>query len=419
MDVTVFGATGFTGKRVVKKLTEVAPPSIRIAVAGRDRAKLSALVQECNEAISEVTVADVDQPESLLEMARSTRVLINCVGPYRFWGEAVVKACVEGGAHYLDVSGEPEFIEKMEYKYHDLAQRAGVFVASAVGFDSVPADMGTIFTVHQFQSPSVASSVASFLTVNAGPSGYVGHYPTWQSAVLGVSAVQELRALRSKAKSEGKALPPPKIPGPKPPRITAATFSKYMKAWALPFPGADASIVKRTQAFLASVGERAVHYNAMFTVSSRWSVFLFAFFGGLFQWLAGWNSWTRGLLLKYPKTFSNGLFSHEGPTEAMMSEASFSMTFVAKGYKDANTVSENAQPDFQVVARVSGPEIGYVATPIFASAAALTVLEEERTLGAGGVHTSGSLFGKSKYVDRLQDMGIKFEKVSEGAVSPF
>jgi short subunit dehydrogenase-like uncharacterized protein len=26
---------------------------------------------------------------------------------YRFYGEQVVKACVEGGAHHLDISGEP------------------------------------------------------------------------------------------------------------------------------------------------------------------------------------------------------------------------------------------------------------------------------------------------------------------------
>ena len=31
--------------------------------------------------------------------------VLNCVGPYRFYGEAVVKACVENGAHHVDISG--------------------------------------------------------------------------------------------------------------------------------------------------------------------------------------------------------------------------------------------------------------------------------------------------------------------------
>jgi hypothetical protein len=31
---------------------------------------------------------------------------LNCVGPYRFYGEDVVKACVENGAHHIDISGQ-------------------------------------------------------------------------------------------------------------------------------------------------------------------------------------------------------------------------------------------------------------------------------------------------------------------------
>ena len=27
---------------------------------------------------------------------------------YRFYGEQVVKACIENGAHHLDISGEPQ-----------------------------------------------------------------------------------------------------------------------------------------------------------------------------------------------------------------------------------------------------------------------------------------------------------------------
>lgn len=52
-------------------------------------------------------IADVADEKSLLDMAKSCRVLVNCVGPYRFYGEAVVKACVEAKTDYLDISGEP------------------------------------------------------------------------------------------------------------------------------------------------------------------------------------------------------------------------------------------------------------------------------------------------------------------------
>lgn len=52
--------------------------------------------------------ASCEDEQSLNEMAKHGRVVINCCGPYRFYGEPVVKACIENGTHYVDVSGEPE-----------------------------------------------------------------------------------------------------------------------------------------------------------------------------------------------------------------------------------------------------------------------------------------------------------------------
>ena len=54
-------------------------------------------------------------------MARQARVVLNCVGPYRFYGESVVEACVEAGCHHLDISGEPQYLEKMQLKYHQVS----------------------------------------------------------------------------------------------------------------------------------------------------------------------------------------------------------------------------------------------------------------------------------------------------------
>jgi short subunit dehydrogenase-like uncharacterized protein len=55
-----------------------------------------------------VIVADVEDETSLREMATQARVVVNCVGPYRFYGEAVVRVCIASGAHYVDVSAEPQ-----------------------------------------------------------------------------------------------------------------------------------------------------------------------------------------------------------------------------------------------------------------------------------------------------------------------
>ena len=64
----------------------------------------------------EVIKADFDNDESIKKMCDRAKLVINCVGPYRFFGEKIVKQCVSSGTHHVDVSGEPEvnnYLKKM------------------------------------------------------------------------------------------------------------------------------------------------------------------------------------------------------------------------------------------------------------------------------------------------------------------
>ena len=123
-------------------------------------------------------VCDSNDGSSLLTMARQARLVLNCVGPYRFYGESVVEACVEAGAHHLDISGEPQYLEKMQLKYHQvwniymgrvlslISQKAvenGVYVVGACGFDSIPADLGQICVRREMEGD--VNSVETYLEV--------------------------------------------------------------------------------------------------------------------------------------------------------------------------------------------------------------------------------------------------------------
>jgi short subunit dehydrogenase-like uncharacterized protein len=55
-----------------------------------------------------VVLADVRDASSLQNMASQAHVVVNCVGPYRLYGEAVVSACIASATHHVDVSGEPQ-----------------------------------------------------------------------------------------------------------------------------------------------------------------------------------------------------------------------------------------------------------------------------------------------------------------------
>lgn len=50
-------------------------------------------------------------------MCAQTKVVINCCGPYRLYGEPVVKAAVENKANYVDISGEPQARAKLFLSY--------------------------------------------------------------------------------------------------------------------------------------------------------------------------------------------------------------------------------------------------------------------------------------------------------------
>lgn len=301
----------------------------------------------------------------------------------------------------------------MEYKYNKLAQKTGALMASAAGFDSVVADMGVLFALQQFDPPAVPSAVESFLTLRTGKAGGKGHFPTWESAVLGFSSARELARLRKEVRGSGQTSPALQIPGAKPRPYSNATYDARVSAWAVPFPGSDASIVRRTQAMRGARGQAAVHYAAYFTVASRLWLILIGLLGFVFQALSR-RPWGRKLLLKYPAFFSLGMFTHAGPTEQQMATTSFSMTFFARGYAQGPPASSNAAPDTEIVTRIIGPEPGYVATPILLVECAMALLQlQDVNPPAGGVYTVGSLLENSSLIERLQQSGVSFDLVSK------
>jgi short subunit dehydrogenase-like uncharacterized protein len=145
--------------------------------------------------------------------------------------------------------------------------------------------------------------------------------------------------------------------------------------------------------------------------------------GGAVMGLAGYE-WGRSVLLQYPEFFSFGLFSHAGPTPQQLRETSFNMTFRATGCKkktgdgsddgtDAARVTKAEEEEVIMKASVSGPEPGYVATPIIFIVVAKTLISEygssKANMPRGGVYTPAAAFRTSPtIIQNLVDAGITF-----------
>src|SRR6185295_18879029 len=154
-DVVLFGASGFTGGLTAHYLLSAAAKRpLRWALAGRNREKLAAvraqLAQiDARAAQIEILAADASDATALRAMAQSTRVVATTVGPYIKHGEPLVRACAEAGTHYVDLTGEPEFVDRMIERYHATAARNRAKIVNSCGFDSVPHDLGAYFAVQQ------------------------------------------------------------------------------------------------------------------------------------------------------------------------------------------------------------------------------------------------------------------------------
>lgn len=140
--MVVLGATGVTGRRVAAYLAECAAESdLRWGAAARDLRRLRETLAGVGVTAPVELAADTSDPGSLAELASRTRVVLDLVGPYTRYGRPVVEACVEGGSHYADLTGEIPFVRSVIEDLNEDAVRRGVKVVQVCGFEALPPDL--------------------------------------------------------------------------------------------------------------------------------------------------------------------------------------------------------------------------------------------------------------------------------------
>ncbi|MDI6516863.1 saccharopine dehydrogenase NADP-binding domain-containing protein [Streptomyces coelicoflavus] len=258
-DLVLFGATGFVGELTAEYLAAHAPAGLRWAIAGRSEEKLRRLRDRLTGSDPApkvgVLVAEVSDPGSLRELAGHARVVATTVGPYIRYGDALVAACADAGTDYLDLTGEPEFVD-LTYVRHDArARETGARLVHACGFDSVPHDLGVYFTVRQLPE-GVPLSVDGFVTVSATFSG-----GTFASALGQFARGRALRAAAVERRRHEPRLVGRRVLTP----TGAPRFAGEVGAWALPLPTVDAQVVRRSAKALDRYGPdfRYRHYAAV------------------------------------------------------------------------------------------------------------------------------------------------------------
>jgi short subunit dehydrogenase-like uncharacterized protein len=149
-DILLHGATGYTGRLTAAALQR---RNADFAIAGRDAAKLKTLAAETGS--PEIRVVPSGDVKALTEALRDIRAMITCVGPFMELGATAVEAALRAEVHYIDSTGEGEFIKRL-IAGHDLSAReAGITLAPALGFDEVPGDVAVTLATEGFDEPTI------------------------------------------------------------------------------------------------------------------------------------------------------------------------------------------------------------------------------------------------------------------------
>lgn len=174
-DIIVYGATSFVGQIMTRYMhEEFSGQPIKWAIAGRSKEKLETLSADIGLSGVDILIADAKDETALREMCAQTKVVVSTVGPYALYGDTLVKVCAETGTHYCDLTGEPQWIRKMQARHTEAAKQSGARIVHCCGFDSVPSDLG----VHFLQSHALKAFGQSchkidmrVMTLKGGASG--------------------------------------------------------------------------------------------------------------------------------------------------------------------------------------------------------------------------------------------------------
>jgi short subunit dehydrogenase-like uncharacterized protein len=379
-DLVLFGASGFTGALTADYLAKHAPPGLRWALAGRNRTKLEAVRARLGTDV-DLLQADVEDAESLATMAAAARVVITTVGPYIQYGEPLVAACAAAGTDYVDLTGEPEFVDRMYLAHHARAVETGARIVHCCGFDSVPYDLGVQFTVEQLPQ-GVPIHVEGLVRAGGRPSG-----GTLRTVITALSrGAQHVQAHRERRRLEPR-------PEGRSSRAVAGKIHRSQGFWAVPLPTVDPQIVARSGAALERYGPdfSYSHYAAV----KRLPVVVAGMAGmGLLAAAAQVPPVRAGLL--------NRIKAGDGPDEARRAGSWFKVRFVGSGGGQ------------RVVTEVAGGDPGYGETAKMLGESALCLALDELPETAGQVTPAVAMGPALRR--RLIAAGLTFRVIPPGEV---
>ena len=390
----LFGATGFVGRLVARRLAELDLGELRVGLAGRTPARLQALSDELGVDWP-LFVADSSDTESTAGLARRSRVLVSTVGPYARDGLPLVRACAEAGTHYADLTGEPKFVRDSIDANHETALRTGAKIVHACGFDSVPSDLGTLALADRVRGDGEGELTTATLLVMSIKGGLSGG--TIDSMRVGIDDVRDDPSLSRKL-SDPYLLSPDRADEPDLGRQSNTFLAQKLDdgTWVAPFIMAsfNAQIVRRSNALLGHRYGRELRYREV--VRTGTSLVAPVLAGGI---ALGTGALALGMQNRVTRPLLDRLLPDpgQGPSDKVQRTGRFRVEIhgtTTTGATYIATVAADGDP-------------GYAATSVMLSQSGLCLASDDLPDG-GGVLTPAVAMGEV-LTARLRARGFTFD----------
>lgn len=382
LGIVVYGATGYTGKLVAEYLNAQygVGGSVSWALAGRSLEKLEAVRSELG--ISQdlpLVVADADNPASITAMAQKAQVVITTVGPYQLYGSELVAACASAGTDYVDLCGEPAWMQQMIAQHSEAASASGARIVFSCGFDSIPFDLGVLY----LQQAAAESFGASLPRIRGRVRAMKG---TWSGGTIASFKTTMAAAAKDPQLIAALVNPFALTPGfegvPQPDGMQPM-YDEVLQSWVAPFMMATINtknIHRSNQLMAHRYGEDFAYDEMLLTGPGEKGE-------AIAKAVAGDKSMA-----------SDTTQPGEGPTREQRESGMYDLLFVGHT-ADGQTISASVKGDMD-------PGYGSTSKMIVESAVCLL---ENPDLASGGIWTPAAALG-APLIERLQqNAGLSFQ----------
>jgi len=129
----LYGANGYTGELIARHSHQY---SLQPILAGRRREVIEPLANNLN---LPYRILDLNDTVALQNALKEVKAVMHAAGPFYFTAKQMVEACLQTGAHYIDINGDITVFEMIK-QYDAAAKKAGIMLLPGAGFDVVPTD---------------------------------------------------------------------------------------------------------------------------------------------------------------------------------------------------------------------------------------------------------------------------------------